>query len=66
MKELALHLLLMAFQGRILEHLGDGKQFTLDEVGKAMDKAMNETMDVIHDKFQTVRIDTKEKKAIVN
>lgn len=59
MKELALHLLLMAFQGRTMECLGEGEQFTVGQVAEAMNKAMEETMDVIHDKFQTVKIATK-------
>ena len=54
MKELALQLLLIAFQGRTLEHLGAGKQFTLEQFAEAMDKAMEETMEVIHDKFQRI------------
>lgn len=66
MKELALHLLLMAFQGRTLEHLGEGERFTAEQVTEAMNKAIEETMEAIHDKFQTIRIDTKEKKTIVN
>lgn len=62
MKELALHLLLMAFQGRTLEHLGEGEQFTAEQVAGAMNKAMEETMDVIHEKFQRIEVATKEDK----
>lgn len=62
MKELALHLLLMAFQGRTMEHLAEGEQFTVGQVAEAMNKAMEETMDVIYDKFQTVKIATKKER----
>lgn len=62
MKELALHLLLMAFQGRTMEYLGEGEQFTVGQVAEAMNKAMEETMDVIHDKFQSVKIARKKER----
>ena len=50
MKELALQLLLIAYQGRTLEHLGAGKQFTVEQFAEAME----ETMEVIHEKFQRI------------
>lgn len=62
MKELALHLLLIAFQGRTLEHLGEGERFTTEQVTGAMNKAIEETMEVIHEKFQRIEVKTKEDK----
>lgn len=62
MKELALHLLLMSFQGRTLEHLGEGERFTAEQVAGAMNKAIEETMEVIHEKFQRIEVETKEDK----
>ena len=56
MKELGLQLLLIAFQARTLEHLGAGKQFTVEQIAEAMDKAMEETMEVIHDKLQRIEV----------
>lgn len=62
MKELALYLLLMDFQGRTMEYLGEGEQFTVGQVAEAMNKAMEETMDVIHDKFQSVKNERKKER----
>lgn len=62
MKELALHLLLVAFQVRTLEHLGEGERFTAEQVAEAMNKAIEETMEVIYEKLQRIEVETKEDK----
>lgn len=62
MKELALHLLLIAFQGRTLEHLGEGERFTADQVAEAMNKAIEETMEVINEKVKSIEVAKKEEK----
>lgn len=62
MKELALHLLLIAFQGRTLEHLGEGERFTADQVAEAMNKAIEETMEVINKKVKSIEVAKKEEK----
>ena len=62
MKELALHLLLIAFQGRTLEHLGEGERFTAEQVAEAMNKAIEETMEAINEKCQRIEVKRKEDK----
>lgn len=62
MKEFALHLLLIAFQGRTLEHLGEGERFTAEQIAEAMNKAIEETMEVINEKCQRIEAKKKEDK----
>ena len=50
MKSLAIHLLLLAFRGRVMEHLGN-EPLTIDSVNDALATTIDETMAVIRDKL---------------
>lgn len=50
MKSLAIHLLLLAFRGRVMEHLGN-EPLTIDSVNDALATTIDETMAVIRAKL---------------